>query len=205
MTKRHSRQLTNQERSLWNTVAKTITPMEQEHAAHPKTVPAVHGKNLIMPQPEHPAHHPNTTITPLPPLLEAGDPQRAKSIGRGKLPIDAVIDLHGMRQDEADRATQTFIARGVKRGHRVLLVITGKGSRTLSGTTAKGVLRERFLQRAEEGAYGAAIAAVRPSHQRHGGSGAFYVLLKAPRRQPTGAKDAVTKRLRGSFKPHSRK
>ncbi|MEO1657248.1 MAG: Smr/MutS family protein [Pseudomonadota bacterium] len=127
--------------------------------------------------------------------IDAGDPKRAQLVGRGRLAIDAAIDLHGMRQEEADRATSAFIARGIQRGHRVLLIITGKGSKA-SETGGRGVLRQRFLQRMDDGAYGPGIASVRPAHQRHGGRGAFYVFLKAPKRS-TAHRESVTKGSRG--------
>jgi DNA-nicking Smr family endonuclease len=95
------------------------------------------------------------------------------------LEIDAVLDLHGMRQDEADRATAAFIARATDLKQRVVLVITGKGSK--EGSEGRGVLRKRFLDGIEFGLYGSRIASVKPAHQKHGGRGAFYVFLKAPK------------------------
>jgi DNA-nicking Smr family endonuclease len=102
-----------------------------------------------------------------------------RQVARGRLSIDAVLDLHGMRQSEAERATAAFFARALQRGYRVLLVITGKGS--TPGHEGRGVLRKRFLDGIEFGLYGPRIASVQPAHQRHGGGGAFYVFLKAAR------------------------
>ena len=194
--RRQPRQLSSGERSLWNTVARTVTPIHgtMEHSAQ---APA----SAKSPVPDTVKKH-NSTVTKdaaRPKVagspLDSGDPRRAQLVGRGRLPIDAVIDLHGMRQEEADRATSSFIARGVQRGHRVLLIITGKGSKT-NEEGGRGVLRQRFLQRMEDGAFGPGIASVRPAHQRHGGHGAFYVLLKAPKRVTT-RREAVTKQSRG--------
>jgi len=193
--RRGRRQLSNNERSLWNTVASTVTPMNGGKPSSTPTkssVPEAIAKRTTTAAKETPR---TTRASP----IDAGDPKRAQLVGRGRLPIDAVIDLHGMRQDEADRSTAAFIARGVQRGHRVLLIITGKGNKA-SNPGGSGVLRQRFLQRMEEGAYGPGIASVRPAHQRHGGRGAFYVLLKAPKRS-TGRRETVTKGSRGTSMP----
>ena len=41
--------------------------------------------------------------------------------------VDGVIDLHGMRQDEAHFALLNFLHRSQAAGYGVVLVITGKG------------------------------------------------------------------------------
>ncbi|MEM9284559.1 MAG: Smr/MutS family protein [Pseudomonadota bacterium] len=191
--RRGRRQLSSSERTLWNTVARTVTPIHgtvKPSAPSPSPIPEAAAKRATTAAKETPR-------APVGSPIGAGDPRRAQLVGRGRLPIDAVIDLHGMRQDEADRATAAFIARGVQRGHRVLLIITGKGSKA-SDQGGRGVLRQRFLQRMEDGAYGPGIASVRPAHQRHGGRGAFYVFLRAPKRRSTAHRESVTKSSRSA-------
>ena len=59
--------------------------------------------------------------------------------------IDARLDLHGMTQNEAHRALIDFVERGYRKGHRCLLVITGRGTRSGDddyGRPRSGVLRE---------------------------------------------------------------
>lgn len=185
------RSLSRTELQLWNSVAKTVVPLPERQLPEltPKREP-----DLALPahQPTIREQLPKAT-PPLRSPLEAADPNREKRVARGRLEIDAVLDLHGLRQDEADRRTSAFISRSVTMGHRVLLVITGKGSK--EGTEGRGVLRKRFLQAVEAGFYGSSLASVRPAHQRHGGSGAFYVFLKSPRNLATG-RDPVTKASR---------
>lgn len=90
----------------------------------------------------------------------------------GTLRLDARIDLHGMTQSEAHAALEKFIDAQVKKGARHLLIITGKGK--LGG----GVLRTnlklwlKILPGADE------ILRVAQASIKHGGSGAFYVILK---------------------------
>ncbi|GGY36022.1 Smr/MutS family protein [Parvularcula lutaonensis] len=178
MSRKKSRQLTDAERTLWNTVARTVAPLPDKKL--PELEPKPETPLALSPRKADDGRH--ATPQPTPPKqspFQAGDPRRERRVARGRIEIDAVLDLHGMRQSEADRATSAFISRAVSRKHRVLLVITGKGSK--DGEEGRGVLRKNFLSGIEMGLYGGAITSVRPAHQRHGGGGAFYVFLKNPK------------------------
>ena len=65
------------------------------------------------------------------------DNRSARRLKRGLREIEARLDLHGFRQEEAHRALTSFIAGSYKAGKRCVLVITGKGQVTEGG----GVLR----------------------------------------------------------------
>lgn len=193
MTRKGARNLSGAEQSLWNSVAKTVAPLPENK------LPGLEAKpepSLALParSPDRGRHSQPLPASPkLNPLRQA-DPQREKLVQRGRLHIDAVIDLHGMRQEESDRAAAAFISRCIASGHRVLLVITGKGSK--EGEQGRGVLRKRFLQNVELGLFGGAVTSVRPAHQKHGGGGAFYVFLRAK----ASNRETVTKGLRSSSK-----
>lgn len=180
MKRRRQRDLTGAERNLWNTVARTVAPLPErampELTAHKEPDLALSPR--LKPKP---AKQDLRTALPAVSPLIGGDPRREKLVARGRLHIDGVLDLHGMRQVEADRATSAFLGRAIAQGHRVLLIITGKGSK--DGTQGRGVLRKRFLQAMDGGLYGSRVSSVKPAHQRHGGDGAFYVFLKAPKRR----------------------
>src|SRR5205807_8439885 len=76
-----------------------------------------------------PVHAPQPASKPLPPLDRfAGiDRATAERLKRGRYPVEARLDLHGMTQAEAHRAMADFISRSRARGRRCLLVITGHG------------------------------------------------------------------------------
>lgn len=196
MSRRKKRPLSAEERSLWHAVAKTVAPLPEKQAPQ---MPAPEASTLAIP-PRKADDGRNADPTPAAAkrnVLQPVDPQREKRVARGKLEIDAVIDLHGMRQEEADRATSAFISRSISKGHRVLLVITGKGSK--DSEHGRGVLRRRFLHGVEVGLFGSGLASVRPAHQRHGGTGAFYVFLK-PQRKTSLRREPVTKGSRSISK-----
>ena len=115
-------------------------------------------------------------------VLEAGDPKMVRHVRRGKREIDATLDLHGLTQDHAYNALQQFLMTAKARRHRILLVITGKGlsaSKSIDRpyTESRGILRQRFLQWME-GPFRNHVISIKPSHQKHGGTGAFYVFMK---------------------------
>ncbi len=98
----------------------------------------------------------------------------------GEWPIDARLDLHGLTQQQALVSLQGFIAAQSQARARCLLVITGKGGKSapddIFATT--GVLRKNFLPWLNLPALRPKILAVCTAQPRHGGAGAFYVLLK---------------------------
>jgi len=110
---------------------------------------------------------------PLPLDRFAGiDRATAERLKRGRYPVAARLDLHGMTQAEAHRALAGFIAGSRTAGRRCLLVITGHGR--MSGGILKAAV-PRWLGEPDLRRHVLAIAPARPDA---GGSGALYVLLR---------------------------
>ncbi|MGJ8610385.1 MAG: Smr/MutS family protein [Octadecabacter sp.] len=103
---------------------------------------------------------------------------------RGKLKPDARIDLHGMTMAQAHPALTGFILGSASAGHRLVLVITGKGKDRDDGgpiPTKFGVLRHQVPQWLSMPPLGGLVMQVSQSHIRHGGQGAYYVYLRRAR------------------------
>ena len=101
-----------------------------------------------------------------------------RALSKGKRAIEAKLDLHGMTLTAAERAVAHFLADSSAQNRRVVLIVTGKGLRLEGGRVFGGRIRAEFsgwLARPENRAR---VAGVRPAHPRHGGNGAFYVLLR---------------------------
>lgn len=111
-----------------------------------------------------------------------------KKVRRGKLDIDARLDLHGMRQIEAQIALVEAIARTRAQNGRCVLVVTGKGQPIDPGedflTPQPGVIRRRFPEWLAGAGIREHVAGYAPAAPKDGGSGAFYVLLKTNPRKP---------------------
>ncbi len=118
--------------------------------------------------------------------LETFDRDIDRALARGRRAPEASLDLHGMTLAAAERAVSRFLAEQVELGHRVVLIVTGKGLRMEGGKVFGGRIRAEFPAWLERPDNRARIAGLRAAHPRHGGSGAFYVLLR--RRIPRAVK-----------------
>ena len=92
---------------------------------------------------------------------------------RGDIEIEGRIDLHGMKHDAARAAVVAFITRAVLAGKRCLLIITGKGK-----IREVGVLRSSLPRWLDEPELRPRILVLRQAQPKHGGDGAWYVLLR---------------------------
>lgn len=99
---------------------------------------------------------------------------REKRVKRGKIAIAASFDLHGHTQASAARVLPGFLIRERQSGARCVLIITGKGK------GGEGVLKRNFLDWLNSAAARPIVSGYAESHQRHGGSGAYYVFLRKP-------------------------
>jgi DNA-nicking Smr family endonuclease len=105
---------------------------------------------------------------------------------KGQLEPQARIDLHGMTQDAAHRTLFAFLATAHQRGHRLVLVITGKGNPRKDESASwmmspHGVLKQMVPRWLNEPGLAALIASTKPAHVRHGGDGALYIYLRKNR------------------------
>lgn len=96
-----------------------------------------------------------------------------RKIAKGRLELEARIDLHGMFQDEAHVLLQSFIRRAHERGLRHVLVITGKGS----SMGSEGALKRAVPMWFGQPEFRSLISSWEASAQHHGGDGALYVRL----------------------------
>ncbi|TKC91626.1 DNA mismatch repair protein MutS [Trinickia terrae] len=95
-----------------------------------------------------------------------------RKLRRGDWIVQAQLDLHGMRRDEAREALAEFIRESVKRGLRCLRVIHGKGLGSIGKEPVlKGKVRAWLVQKAE-------VIAFCQARPHDGGAGAVLVLLQ---------------------------
>jgi len=97
-----------------------------------------------------------------------------RKLRRGHWVVQALLDLHGMRRDEAREALAEFIRETVKRGLRCVRVVHGKGLGSVGKEPVlKGKVRAWLVQKAE-------VIAFCQARERDGGAGAVLVLLQPP-------------------------
>jgi DNA-nicking Smr family endonuclease len=99
-------------------------------------------------------------------------PDVLRQLRRGRWVIQAEIDLHGHRVDEARVALGEFLRAAVKRGQRCVRIVHGKGLGSKGGQPVlKNKVRRWLVQRDEVIAFCQARPAL-------GGAGALIVLLR---------------------------
>lgn len=172
---------------LWERVTNNVKPINSTRYAqaasalprHPKTekpkAPTKIAKSLPRKATSPP---PAPKIAPVD--LRTGDhagldKSTRRKLFRGDVPISRRLDLHGMTAAQAEQRVTSFVQESAHRGHRCILIITGKGSK------GDGVLRRHvpiWLKKPSLGDVVLAIAEARPSD---GGAGALYILLRRKR------------------------
>jgi DNA-nicking Smr family endonuclease len=165
--------------------AREIAASQASQAASPAAPPQKPaGVRPPLPPLARPSIEPKSKPAALPPP-EQFDPRAAKRIARGQREIDARLDLHGMRQQDAHAALRRFLARCQAEGHRHVLIITGKGSsaeaaenRDFWTSEERGVLRRLVPHWLSEPSMRVHVVSYTESSIKHGGSGALYVTIR---------------------------
>lgn len=189
---RGRRRLSDEEAVLWHRVGKTVTPlrdrplslppMSQEEAERefvaamqegkpkPRTKSVSDGdiKSPIVHHPRPPA--PKRQPKPEPVI----DRPTTKKIAKGRIAIDASVDLHAMTQDQAHDRLYVFLADQRARGARHVLVVTGKG-RSLG---SEGVLKRMVPVWLSSPRFSELVSGYASASRHHGGEGAIYVRLR---------------------------
>ena len=126
------RKLQPDEKQIWGKVAKTVSPRR-----------AFKGPKSAKPlPPKGPTTQDFANMLRLPPLerpSQGGLPQsldvnQDKKVRRGRVVIDAKIDLHDMTQNMARPALHRAIMRASNRGHKCCLLYTSPSPRDQRGT-----------------------------------------------------------------------
>jgi DNA-nicking Smr family endonuclease len=188
--------------ALWHHTARSVSPLKKAKAR----VPEVGAPEETGPRAQSaparalpPKAEPRSPASKAPPPARAALPKapppivpierrKHRRIARGHVEIDARLDLHGLRQADAERRLRTFLLRARADGLRTVLIITGKGTERETDDhhaalerSARGVLRRSVPMWLEAPELRDCVAGIAPAHIRHGGSGALYIHLRKVR------------------------
>jgi DNA-nicking Smr family endonuclease len=184
---------------LWESVRAAVKPLKSRPLLIPqllpKEAPVMFEPSAIMRSEPIPAIKP-VLMKKAPPPLTGLDRRLTQKLSRGKVDIDAYLDLHGLSVELARVELRRFITTARQQGLRTVLVITGKGDspyarHTLHGKDAwhaperQGRIRREVTGWFEEAELRAHISGFQPAHPRHGGGGAFYVRMRRKDRSNT--------------------
>jgi DNA-nicking Smr family endonuclease len=181
---RRRRALSDEERALWESVARQTKPLRKKlraakAAAEPSAAEtSVTAKSFPPPKSLPPAAMPRAPKPEAPPLAPLGRRERSQ-LSRGRKEIDARLDLHGMTQTRAHRALSGFLQRAHSDGMTFVLVITGKGK--MGAESERGVLRRQVPQWLSLPEFRSLVVGFEEAHVGHGGEGALYVRIRRAR------------------------
>lgn len=180
--------------ALWARVSKTIEPVNLDLAKElqnfdqeiiplvRKTVKPIASVNTLK---TTTARMPNSQAFQLTGL----DRRQQQRLLRGRVEIDARIDLHGETVESARMKLWHFLLQSAELGCRTVLVITGKGSSQFSRHTLhgrgyhesesrNGRLRNELPDWLHDHEFRVLVSGFQPAHPKHGGGGAVYIRLR---------------------------
>lgn len=100
------------------------------------------------------------------------DKSTLKKLNRGSYTVDMAIDLHGYSLNEAYNLFYRGLSFAILNSQRLVLVITGIGN----GNDQS--IRMQFIHWLNVPEISSHILHVRHAHLKHGGKGAFYLVLR---------------------------
>lgn len=181
--KNKEHKLSAEDRILWGRVAKSTRPMagrmadmeafEAALAAEAESKEKARAaKAGTAPVPTDPQNVPTPAKQPSGRHHQLERPVKRK-IAKGRLALEARIDLHGLIQSEAHGMLLDFLLRAHGRGLRHVLVITGKGS----SMGSEGALKRAVPLWFSKPEFRFLISSYETAAQHHGGDGALYIRL----------------------------
>jgi len=183
------RKLSEEEMILWHRVGRTVTPLrdrpvvpqaaledagrEFREAMNGRQSAAKPARNSDI---RSPFAHDRAPPAPKPkPRVEPHiDRPTTRKLARGRIAIDATIDLHAMTQDLAYDRLYAFLADQRSRGARHVLVVTGKGR----SSGSEGVLKRMVPVWLNSDRFAGLVSGYSSASRHHGGEGAIYVRLR---------------------------
>jgi DNA-nicking Smr family endonuclease len=202
--------LSREEAELWSLVARSVTPQHSDRLTE-KELKDADGTNALPQMPERAVPKRKQRQLPAllvdRPVLQDGsthyhqnltpsvrenvpglDRRSSEKLRKGRMTIDGRVDLHGLTQKEAHARLRSFLGSAHRQGKRCVLVITGKGSSPeksddapFMGGGRRGVLREEVPKWLALPDLRRLVLDTRTAQDKHGGSGALYVLLRRQR------------------------
>ena len=185
----YPRGLTPEEQAAWSRLASSVTPFEGRKlpkvtSSEPKTVTA----KPVKVTPSRPAvSHQARPAAPQPirrrPVHNELDSHWDRKLKAGQIAPDYTLDLHGHTLDGAYTRILSGLDQARAMDARVVLVIAGRARPVDPADRAekRGAIRAKLLDWIAASHHANSIAAVRKAHQRHGGAGALYLVLRRQR------------------------
>lgn len=182
------RPLSDEEQTLWAGIARSIKPLKSAKPGTKANLKSSATPSVARPPTPSPARSdpvmPREMPSAPPPSLAPLGRRLKQRVARGREPIDARLDLHGMTQQQAHAALLRFLHRAQASGAKTALVVTGKGLRKSSrggeydADSRPGVLKRQVPLWLALPEFRPLVVGFDDAHAGHGGEGALYVRLR---------------------------
>ncbi|MFI5010841.1 MAG: Smr/MutS family protein [Hyphomicrobiales bacterium] len=187
--------LTEDDLRVWAEVARTTQPLRGKAAlARIDAGPPMSDIDIGASPPPDAGHGANRSGRAKPRPKDAAAPPLAplerrfvQRLRRGTAAPGAVIDLHGLRQEEARRRLFHFLHRCQAEGTKAAIIITGKGGRPDALAGERGVLRRAVPLWLVMPDLRSLVVGFQEAGAGLGGEGALIVRIRAGRRGASGA------------------
>jgi DNA-nicking Smr family endonuclease len=177
----------DEDEALWAHVIRTASPLKRREPRPPvdkALKPAPKAKPT--PTPPQPPRQPAAAPAPKPshvPRAAPLDRQTSRQLVKGRLEVDAKLDLHGLCQRDAHEQLRRFLKTAQSKGLRHVLVITGKGADPEARTSfyaedERGVLRQAVPRWLAEPDFASLVVSYSSAPRQLGGDGALYVRVR---------------------------
>ncbi|HPF46392.1 MAG: Smr/MutS family protein [Alphaproteobacteria bacterium] len=179
------RDLTKDEKRLWQIYTRDVTPTGSEKPAISEAE-APDRYDIKLPRKKVFKENRPPSVSNFE-SLKNKDSNWGKKLKQGKVRPDATIDLHGLTCVEAHERLLRYLEKAQNNNKRVVLIITGKGGpknkayeeiRYNDFENSRGVLRREVPMWLSGGAMRNMIISFQEARQADGGNGALYVVLK---------------------------
>jgi DNA-nicking Smr family endonuclease len=161
-----------QDRAIWGAFTQSVRPLTPRSPG-PLTRPARPAR-----APVAPSATPAAPLRKAAPQVEAIERRQKQQLARGRVEIDARLDLHGKTQAQAHAELMRFLRQAQSQGAKFVLVITGKGALARDHGGEPGVLRRQVPLWLRQPELRSCVSAFEQAHVVHGGEGALYVRLR---------------------------
>lgn len=166
-------QLSKEDQELWSLFTQDIELLEQE-GLEESFADLLDESNTQTSSPKQKITYKKKSPTK-PSHKKTYDSRTKERLDKGQLTIERVLDLHGSYQKEARDQVISFLQSSYQSGMRVVLIITGKGRFSPEGVS---VLKQSLPTWIKQPPLNEIVLSYRQAHQKDGGSGALYILLK---------------------------
>lgn len=167
-----------EDENFWLETVKDIYPSPQTNTVTEKNNPEI----IVKPHKQYAAKQEFSTYSKALEDLELGgiDKITLNKFKKEEFKIEAVLDLHGYKEDDAFEKVEDFITQCYNQGKRCVIIVTGKGHLRQNDDiyTPTGILKRQTPQWLNMPRIRAMILVYKNPSERLGGKGALYILLK---------------------------